>query len=271
MTTGDPGNRTRCRAWNAPCVPGVLQLLRGRDQKDRVRNRNLPGYPVVFGCLRNHVNEAELTNFTMLFMGHLVLGLIAGFILYEVLHDRNVIIFCALGSILPDIVDKPLGYIVLDSVLNSGKIYFHSLIIFLLFVLTGIFVWKYYRSNSFLCVALGIFLHQMADAMWRSPQLWYYPLLGPYQMGDTRNYFFTSLIRELTSPTELIFIFAILILVIIVGIRTYRKQPPVELEEPHALREQRQLFAGLVGIAIFVLILSVIIIYLWQPYQDMMY
>jgi hypothetical protein len=49
----------------------------------------------------------------MLFPGHLVIGLIAGFVLYELCHDQNVIVFCALGSVLPDIVDKPLGHLFL--------------------------------------------------------------------------------------------------------------------------------------------------------------
>jgi hypothetical protein len=44
----------------------------------------------------------------MLFMGHLVIGLIIGFILYEFLQDRMIIVFVAIGSILSDVVDKPL-------------------------------------------------------------------------------------------------------------------------------------------------------------------
>jgi hypothetical protein len=41
----------------------------------------------------------------MLILAHLVIGLIIGFILYEIFHARTIIIFCALGSVLPDIVD----------------------------------------------------------------------------------------------------------------------------------------------------------------------
>jgi hypothetical protein len=42
----------------------------------------------------------------MLFLGHEVIGLIAEFIHYEIYHDQNAIIFCALGNVLPEIVDK---------------------------------------------------------------------------------------------------------------------------------------------------------------------
>ena len=161
----------------------------------------------------------------MLFLGHLVIGLIAGFILYEMYHDQNAIIFCSLGSVLPDIVDKPLGHIVLTSVLDNGKIYFHSLIIFLLFFMTGILVWKYYRSHSFLYVALGIIIHQLVDLMWKRPVNWYYPFLGRYQVEVHQNYVVQVIITELTSPTEWIFFIGILVILLVAGIRIYQKKP----------------------------------------------
>ncbi len=204
----------------------------------------------------------------MLFLGHLVIGLIAGFILYEVYHDQNAIIFCALGGVLPDLVDKPLGHIFLNSVLDNGKIYFHSLIIFFLFLITGLLVWKYYRSSSFLFVATGIFIHQIVDLMWKRPVNWYYPFLGPYQVEVHQNYVAQVLISELTSPTEWIFLIAILVIVLAAGASMYKKRPAVL---PDPLREQRQhqLYSGLLGIALFVLLLSIAIIYFWQPYQEM--
>lgn len=202
----------------------------------------------------------------MLFLGHLVIGLIAGFILYEIFHDQNVIIFCAIGNVLPDLVDKPLGHIVLNSVLDNGKIYFHSLIIFLLFLITGILVWKYYRSSSFLIVALGIFIHQIVDFMWKKPVNWYYPFLGPYQTETHQEYFLSMLLSELASPTEWIFFIALFTIILVAGIRIYRKQPPVQ-PDPLKILQQRNLYHGLMAIALFVLTLSIVIIYIWQPYQ----
>ena len=204
----------------------------------------------------------------MLFLGHLVIGLIAGFIIYEIFHDQNAIIFCALGCVLPDIVDKPMGYIVLNSVLDSGRIYFHSLIIFTLFFITGIIVWRYYHSNSFLCVGLGIIIHQLLDLMWNQPVNWYYPVLGPYQAHGYKDYFSQAIFSELSSVTEWIFFIAIVIIILVAGISKYQKQPFVM---PDPLREQQQyrLYSGLLGVAIFVLVLSIAIIVIWQPYQDM--
>ena len=81
-------------------------------------------------------------------MGHLVIGLIIGFIIYEFLHDRMIIVFVAIGSVLPDLVDKPLGYIIFGSTLDNGKIYIHSLIIVLLLFITDLLVWRLFKSAS---------------------------------------------------------------------------------------------------------------------------
>ncbi|OPX64138.1 MULTISPECIES: metal-dependent hydrolase [unclassified Methanoregula] len=205
----------------------------------------------------------------MMFFAHMVIGLIAGFILYEVYHDQNVIIFCAIGSVLPDIVDKPLGLIVLKSVLDASRIYFHSLVILFLFLLTGLFVWRYYHSNSFLCVALGIFLHQILDFMWNSPDRWFYPFLGPYQVEEHDNYFFRVLVSELSSPTEWVFLLAILVILLGAGISWYQKRPVI-VPDPLRERQQHRLYSGLLGVAIFVLFLSLAIIFLWQPYQTVL-
>jgi hypothetical protein len=57
-------------------------------------------------------------------MGHIVIGLIIGFILYEFFHDWTIIIFAAIGRGLPDFINKPLGIIIILSLLEYGKIFF---------------------------------------------------------------------------------------------------------------------------------------------------
>jgi hypothetical protein len=81
----------------------------------------------------------------MLILGHLVIGLIIGFILCEIFHARTFIIFCALGSVLSDLVDKGLGHIIFSSSLDTGRIFFHSLGMVLVFAVVGLIVWNHYR------------------------------------------------------------------------------------------------------------------------------
>ena len=201
----------------------------------------------------------------MLFLGHLVIGLIIGFILYEFFHARSLIAFCALGSVLPDIVDKPLGHIVFGSSLDNGKIFFHSLVIVLLFFIAGLIVWKYYRSFSFLVVGFGIFLHQLVDMMWKQPADWYYPLLGPYQTDVSPDYFQRAVLAELSSVTEWIFFTAI----VVVAIVLYRNQALRHTlldPDPRMQQKTRKFYGGLLGVILFVLVISVIIIAVWDPF-----
>jgi len=201
----------------------------------------------------------------MLILGHLVIGLIIGFILYEIFHARSIIVFCAIGSVLPDLVDKVLGRVIFSSSLDNGRIFFHSLVIVLLFFIIGLIVWKYYRSFSFLVVASGVFIHQAVDLMWRDPVTWYYPLLGPYLTDFTPDYFQQAIVAELASVTEWIFFVAIMVLFIVL----YRNKTLNDTlldPDPRMQQKTRKFYGGLLGVALFVLTISVIIIAIWDPF-----
>jgi membrane-bound metal-dependent hydrolase YbcI (DUF457 family) len=201
----------------------------------------------------------------MLFLGHLVIGLIIGFILYEFFHDRTIIVFVAIGSVLPDVIDKPLGHIIFGSTLDNGKIFFHSFIIVLLFFITGLIVWKLYKSPSFIFVASGMFLHQLVDMMWTRPVNWYYPFFGPYQTEAHTDYFLNAIVAELTSVTEWIFFVAILAIAYLLY-RNTKQQKQIVDPDPLIREKTRRFYGSLLAVALFVLALSVIIIYLWDPF-----
>jgi hypothetical protein len=201
----------------------------------------------------------------MLILGHLVIGLIIGFILYEIFHARTLIVFCAIGSVLPDLVDKGLGHIIFSSSLDNGRIFFHGLGIVLLFAVVGLIVWKYYRSFAFLVVGFGVLLHQLADVMWTSPVTWYYPLLGPYPADFAPDYFEQAILAELTSVTEWIFFIAIMALALVL----YRNKTLHDTlldPDPRMQQKTRKFYGGLVGVALFVLAIAAIIITIWAPF-----
>jgi membrane-bound metal-dependent hydrolase YbcI (DUF457 family) len=201
----------------------------------------------------------------MLFLGHLVIGLIIGFMLYEFFHARSMIAFCALGSIIPDIVDKPLGHIIFSSSLDNGKIFFHSLVIVLLFFITGLIVWKYYRSFSFLVVGFGMFLHQLVDTMWNQPVDWLYPLLGPFQTDSSPDYFQQAIRAELSSGTEWIF-FAAIMVVALVLYRNYTLHTTLLDPDPRMQQKTKKFYGGLLAVLLFVLVIAIIIITIWDPF-----
>lgn len=201
----------------------------------------------------------------MLFLGHLVIGLILGFILYEFFHDKNIILFCALGSILPDIMDKPLGYLIFSSTLSNGKIFFHSLLICALFFVVGLFAWYRYRSRAFLGVAIGVLSHQIVDGMWLYSDNWFYPLSGPFPTQPPRpDYIRQVYAMETSSVTEWVFLAAIAIILIIFVVNRYHNRDLFD-HDPLVSAERREFVAGLVGVGLFVLALAVIIICLAEP------
>ncbi len=201
----------------------------------------------------------------MLILGHLVIGLIIGFILYEIFHARTIIVFCAIGSILPDIFDKLIGRVIFYSSLDNGRIFFHSLGIVLLFAIVGLLFWKYYRSFAFLGVGFGVLVHQVVDMIWKDPVTWYYPLLGPYPSDFASDYFGQAILAEITSVTEWIFFVALLVLAIVL----YRYKTlhyPVLDPDPQMHLKKQKFYGGLLGVTLFVLAIAVIIITIWAPF-----
>lgn len=197
-------------------------------------------------------------------MGHLVIGLIIGFILYEFFQDRMIIVFVAIGSVLSDIIDKPLGYIIFGTTLDNGKIFFHSLIIVLLFFIIGLIVWRLYKSHSCIFIAVGVFIHQLTDLMWTQPVNWYYPFSGPYPIEAHTDYFMNALVAELTSVTEWIFFFALLVIAFLLH-RNSEQQKQMVGTDPLIREKTRRFYGSLIAVALFVLALSVMIIYIWDP------
>lgn len=105
--------------------------------------------------------------------------------------------FLALGSMLPDIIDKPLGLIVFGSP-NMGRTAAHTLL-FLLLLSALSFSSRDVRLFS---LTWGMLVHLSLDFMWNSPQILFWPLLGPFPSApllDTMSYL-EMLLSGLKNP-----------------------------------------------------------------------
>jgi len=106
-----------------------------------------------------------------------------------------------LGSMLPDIIDKPLGGLVFKATLGNGRIYAHTLIFLLLLVGTGIFFWVKYKRPGVLALAGGSFFHHILDGMWRFPGTYLWPFYGwSFPKGDPEGWFWQWVESLLTDP-----------------------------------------------------------------------
>ncbi len=107
----------------------------------------------------------------------------------------------ALGSMLPDIIDKPLGLVVFGSP-NMGRTFAHTL----LFLMLLFFLCVYFRDIRIISITWGVFCHLSLDFMWNSPQILLWPFLGPFPdapLLDTMSYL-EMLLFGLKNPGILI-------------------------------------------------------------------
>ncbi len=150
----------------------------------------------------------------MFVLAHLLVGVLIGILLYLWRRERWLILAAAVGSILPDLIDKPLGYLVLEGSVNFGRIYFHSLVLLLAFVVAGVLVWWKYRSFIGIALALGVLSHQVLDLMWAEYWNWLWPFFGPFRGREIENFFMDGFLRELANPSEWLFGLALLLILI---------------------------------------------------------
>jgi len=115
-----------------------------------------------------HLNLTSTFHRRMLLFAHLGLTLAAGRIMRWV--D---LAFLALGSMLPDIIDKPLGLLAFGTA-EQGRTFGHTLLF--LMVLAALAV--YLKNLRLTSVSVGVLAHLVLDSMWKSPAILFWPLLG---------------------------------------------------------------------------------------------
>ncbi len=84
-----------------------------------------------------------------------------------------------LGSMLPDIIDKPIGHLLFpDTFENNGRIFAHTLLFFMLIMTYGLFRFYQYGKNDMLVLALCSGFHLILDGMWMFTRTLFWPLMG---------------------------------------------------------------------------------------------
>ena len=84
----------------------------------------------------------------------------------------------ALGALLPDLIDKPLGRIILAETIGSGRIFAHTLLFGILLALTAYFIYLRTEDQKPLVLAGASFCHLLEDQLWKSPEVLFWPLSG---------------------------------------------------------------------------------------------
>ena len=82
------------------------------------------------------------------------------------------------GSLLPDIIDKPIGQYIFKDTFDNGRIFSHTLLFFIIISAIGVFLYIKQRRTWMLALASGVFTHLILDEMWQTPATLFWPWLG---------------------------------------------------------------------------------------------
>lgn len=86
--------------------------------------------------------------------------------------------FLLLGAVLPDLIDLPLGTVILG--LSTGELWFHTLAVAGMVLVVSIVVtdrtgpWR----KRLVALSVGLFLHLLLDGMWTSTEAFLWPFAG---------------------------------------------------------------------------------------------
>jgi inner membrane protein len=182
----------------------------------------------------------------LIFFGHL--GLTAGaFKLYEAAAAKYAkkpvpeidYRFVLVGSVLPDLIDKPIGALLFINTYHNSRIYAHTLLFTLILLIIGVCRFKKRKRSSILVLGTASLAHLLLDSMWRYPETllwpfwnirsalsakaaWLSTLLGfPYRFD---NWLEQNMLSILKNPTPLLFELAGIAILAVLFIRLIRKK-----------------------------------------------
>ena len=143
---------------------GATALLNGALIKSRTfptRIDELRGQPPLSPEKPSHQNRSSVTSSWL-----------------NSLADHIDIRLLVIGSLLPDIIDKPVGRFFFAETFSNGRIFCHTLLFLIVLVVGGLYLYWHRKKTWLLVLAFGTFMHLILDGMWRTPRTLLWPLYG---------------------------------------------------------------------------------------------
>lgn len=106
------------------------------------------------------------------------------------------------GSILPDVIDKPLGSILFHDTFQTHRLFSHSVLFPILGLLVVILVTERGSSirKNLIALVIGCLVHLVLDAAWADPEAFWWPLFGFEFPHVAESAFLELLGSMLTNP-----------------------------------------------------------------------
>jgi len=123
-----------------------------------------------------------------------------------------------IGSLLPDLIDKPLGEWLFKSTIDNGRIFAHTLLFFILLALSWFLVYRLFKKNGLLVLSFGTFIHLILDSMWENPKTLFWPFFGFTFAPEGEPHWLQDIINDLLRNPAVYYpeILGLLILLLLV-------------------------------------------------------
>jgi len=117
------------------------------------------------------------------------------------LADRIDIRLLLIGSLLPDIIDKPIGVFFFRDIFSNGRIFSHTLLFVIVITAGGLHLYWSRNKTWLLVLSFGTFTHLILDAMWLTPRTLLWPLYGfSFEKMDLTYWTWDMFYALLTNP-----------------------------------------------------------------------
>jgi inner membrane protein len=108
--------------------------------------------------------------------------------------------FLALGALLPDLIDLPLGTLVLADSLSTGEAWAHSLLVpSVATIIVLVATRRGRRRRAWMALVVGMFFHLLLDGMWMKTEVFLWPFFGSIPPGPS-PYWADLLSRAFADP-----------------------------------------------------------------------
>ena len=117
----------------------------------------------------------------MFLFGHLGITLGIAVLLFRVLKiepNRQLYLAVLVGAILPDLIDKPIGEIVLANSVSNGRLFAHTLLFVFILLFIGRYLYNQKGEIRGFILGGAAFMHLCEDQMWLMPETLFYPAFG---------------------------------------------------------------------------------------------
>lgn len=109
----------------------------------------------------------------------------------------------ALASLLPDVIDKPIGRVFFVDHFESGRIFGHTLLLNVA-VFCVLFFMRGRAKRAFALVGISSLLHLALDGMWSEPRVFWWPGFGSTFPRDPSSGGLFALVNPARDPALLV-------------------------------------------------------------------